>query len=372
MASTTIAPNFKQRFKDNAKEAFSNVPGDVFDIARGSAGSVVSGLIGEIFANRAYEREMRGNKELMDYQANINRQAVADQRAYNDPKAVAARARAAGVSATALLGGSPGSPGVSSLSAGASGSSVNGHRSGSNSSIAFARRLQTAQLENLESARNANDASAEQGRAQADEARARAADIRQQTTDRRWYNENVRELDRALKLAGVDEAEANAAIAQYRKILEDYRNSGDDPIAFQELRQKLSNLKQKYNLDEATIESLEASARKTSADAAYQEQVNEDYDNTGVTPNSSIAGSIALAAYRASGLVVSNDKDSGIDEIKNDLPSFLEKQFDRSVVGTLKNIAPIIHDWLKEHTKLSPEQRQRIIDAAIKAAESAQ
>lgn len=87
--------------------------------AIGLADTAMNGLgqaIGQLFqrSNMRYQRDMQA--DLMHLQDRINDENLKDEREYNDPSAVASRARSAGVAPSALLGGAPGGPGVSSTS----------------------------------------------------------------------------------------------------------------------------------------------------------------------------------------------------------------------------------------------------------------
>ena len=186
----------------------------------GAASSFLSGAVSDYFARQDQERQFKYQQRLMREQDSLNRAAVDRQNAYNDPSAVSARARAAGVAPSVLLGGSAGSPGVSSLQSSASSGSVgSGSRPGSSTIMDW---LSKAQFDNIEANTAAANADAADKQASADLKKQSLADVQ-------WYNANVRELDQKLKSAGVDKAEADAAIAQAEEAYQKWMLNPDDP-----------------------------------------------------------------------------------------------------------------------------------------------
>lgn len=186
----------------------------------GAASSFLSGAVSDYFARQDQERQYKYQQRLMREQDSLNRSAVDRQNAYNDPSAVSARARAAGVAPSALLGGSSGSPGVSSLQSSASSGSVgSGSRPSSSSIMDW---LSKAQFDNIEANTNAANADAADKQASANLKIQSLADVQ-------WYNSNIRDLDQKLKNAGVDKAEAEAAIAQAEEAYQKWMLNPDDP-----------------------------------------------------------------------------------------------------------------------------------------------
>lgn len=190
--------------------------------------NAASSLIDQAFArsNMRYQADL--NKDMMSHQATLNQASVDRQNAYNDPTSVSARARAAGVAPSTLLGGSPGSPGVSGASSGASLGSVGSGGSRGSSQNFFANAMNAQQLRNLSAAADLSEASAEERRAAAANSKADTDLKIQSLADIRWYNDNIRDLDKQLKQAGVDDAKANALVAQLRQAYEAFMKSNKD------------------------------------------------------------------------------------------------------------------------------------------------
>lgn len=242
-----------------------------------SAGSkAATSLVGDAFAlpgqfiGQAFDRSaMRFQNELirgnMAYQAQLNQQAVDRQNEYNSPAAVAARARAAGVDPSVLLGGSPGSPGVSGASAGASLSSPSSR--GSSPQDFFSRAFTGQQLKNLESQGNLTDQQAAAAKASADKDTAEAEHIRQQTDDIRWYNKNVRNLDVLLKKAGLTKAQADARIAELEKLYQEYLSADGDIES-----------SQRFEMFKAQLDKIRAEVGDLNASAALKTEQAETED----------------------------------------------------------------------------------------------
>lgn len=143
-------------FWKNFSRGFKSAGSKVAEGFLGTVTSLPGQFIGQAFdrASMRFQNDLiRGN---MAYQAELNQQAVDRQNDYNSPVAVAARARAAGVDPSVLLGGSPGSPGISGASAGASFGSPSG-RSSSPQDF-FSRAAGGLQLQNMEATRDATRA----------------------------------------------------------------------------------------------------------------------------------------------------------------------------------------------------------------------
>lgn len=75
----------------------------------GALGSIAQGAIGSAASSHAANQANRFTKEMMYLKHNWDRQAVADNRAYNDPKQVMARLKAAGLNPDMMYGQGAGS-----------------------------------------------------------------------------------------------------------------------------------------------------------------------------------------------------------------------------------------------------------------------
>lgn len=245
----------------------------------GMAANAASGLIDQAFArsNMRYQAEL--NKDMMSHQANLNQAAVDRQNAYNDPTSVSARARAAGVAPSTLLGGSPGSPGVSGASSGSSLGSV-GSGGSRGSRNFFADAMNAQQLRNLESAADYNQAAAAEREAAAANHQADTDLKKQSLSDVKWYNENVRDLDRRLKAAGVRESEANALIAELKQAYEAYMKSDGKDIAnspeYKALQAKIDNIKSLTDVNKSVKELNEEKKKTEESHQGLNEALKEE------------------------------------------------------------------------------------------------
>lgn len=354
------------------------------------ATQALSGLIDQAFSRSNMRYQAGINKDLMLHQATLNQHAVDRQNSYNDPTSVSARARAAGVAPSLLLGGSPGSPGVSGASTGSSLGSVGSGGSRSSRDF-FANAMNAQQLRNLESAADYNQAAAAEREAAAANHQADTDLKKQSLADVLWYNENVRDLDRRLKDAGVREAEANALIAELKQAYDAYMKSDGKDIAnspeYKAFQAKVENIKSLTDLNKSAKElneekketedsqqalngalkkAAESDSSLKDANEKYQTLINEKFEKYGITPTSTTAG-LAL------GLGTSIVNALGGSE------ATAEEAFE-AAFQFLKDIHPLtglwreskkLDAWLSERfPQLSKDKRDEIVRVTTGSAEA--
>lgn len=355
----TFWKNIGQGFRNAGSEIGSGLAKTPFQLITHSA----TGLIDKAFAklNMRYQSEI--NKGLMSHQAKLNQAAVDAQNAYNDPRSVSARARAAGLDPSVLLGGSPGSPGVSGASTGVSGSSVGSGGSSSRSQHFFANAMNAQQLKNLEAAENLSNKQADQAAAAADESRSRARNLDIDTSQKQWYFDNMNNIEKQIRSNVRDSSEAQAQIDKLNSAFESWKHAEtpeSSSKAKQEFEAILDNLKVNYgvkiseqNLNEAKVATEEtqqdlnkaktsteetqqdlnkANESYTKALESYQSTVNESLKDFGLTPNSTVGG-IVLGLGRTLINALGGPNQSTSEMLNNNISKLIRLIIDISPMG---------------------------------------